>query len=240
MQNEELERIKGKLDELKKAGYLKSTRPHKGTAEKTLYDLLKNEIPPNGISVKIKHDYTPNYLTIFNATPEGKEKNQIARIRNKYGYAESFENKSKVFNASVQANASKFVNGKLFQLKVDYPTLKVYLKIIGKDLNAIDTKSYWTFDSLRKKLAKRNKYLVLVKAWEKQESKVSYYRYYDYNIYELVEFKDFLNLLESGIIRVTFRIQIYKKGSKVGQVNDLGTSFEIEELDLEKLYRKII
>ena len=82
-------------------------------------------------------------------------------------------------------------------------------------------------------------YLFLIKAWDKLEDKTKYYKYYDYSIYKKVSFKEFLDLLEEGTIRVTFRIDIYKKGSKIGEIIDKGTSFEIQEIELEKLFKKI-
>ena len=233
MLKEEILEIAAKLERIKRKGYIKSTRKEEGT----LYDLLDNK-KYKDIKIKIKKDFTRDYVTIFNATPEGKDPNQLKRIKEKYGYAESYEFRKKIFNASIQANSFKFVNGKLFRLIIDYDKKRVILGIYNKDYTLIDNKSYWTFNSLETKLNKHVKYLFLVKSWDKLENKKYYFKYYDYNIYELINFQEFLRLLEIGSIRVTFRINVYKKGDKKGEINDLGTSFEFQELDYEKIYKK--
>ena len=48
-----------------------------------------------------------------------------------------------------------------------------------------------------------------------------------------------MNLLEKGIIRITFKIGIFKNGTKKGKIHDHGTGFDINESDLLLLYTQI-
>ena len=236
----ELTNLEKELKRVKQADYVKDTRNNRAGCERTLYDLLNVNIKDlSNIALKVKKSETRNYVTIFNARPEGKDKEQIKRIRDKYGYIESLENKKKVFNASIQANYSKFINGKLFRLEVNYNSLRVYLNVYNKDFTLIDCKTYWSFDALKNYYEKHAEYLYLIKAWEKKENKDKFYKYYDYDLYKLISFAQFLTLIEDGTIRVTFRINVFKKGPKKDKIDDKGTSFEIQELDLLKLYQKV-
>ena len=80
--------------------------------------------------------------------------------------------------------------------------------------------------------------MVLIKTWEQEVGKVKQYKYYDYYVWRLKDFKEFLKLIEDGTIRVTFKIDIFRKGPKIGEIDDRGVSFEIQELELERLYDK--
>ncbi len=241
MKNEELKILQKKFKKIAEKGYVEDKGDKKIGITQTFNDLVSKDFKREfkDIEIKVKKDYTSKYVELFKATPLGKEVNQIKRIRNKYGYPESDENRKKIFFGTVQANASTFINGKLFRLKVDYDKEKIYLLILEKDFALIDDKAYWDFADLEKKYKRRKKYLFIIKAWEKREQDKVFYKYYDYYVLKLKDFKEFLKLLEQGIIRVNFKIDVHKKGPKVGDIDDKGTTFEVEELDLEKLYEKI-
>ena len=55
-------------------------------------------------------------------------------------------------------------------------------------------------------------------------------------IYKLKDFNTFINLLDSGIIRISIKIGIFREGNKLGKIHDHGTSFCIQEENLNKLY----
>ena len=240
MNYEELEVVKKQFQKINKKGYILDIKNNKAGPTKTLTSALNIKTPEfKNIEIRIKDFNLNKHILLFKSTPIGKEPNQIKRIRNKYGYPESDENRQKIFKASVQASASTFVNGKLFRLKVDYAQEKVFLLILEKNFMLIDDKAYWTFKDLASKYNRHKPYLFLVKTWNKLENNQKSYKYYDYEIYKLKDFQDFLKLLEQGLIRVTFNISIYKKGPKQGEICDTGTTFEIEELDFPKLYEKI-
>ena len=94
-------------------------------------------------------------------------------------------------------------------------------------------------DKLKQRLENKLTYLAFVKAWPNKINGVNYYKYYKLEIYRLTNFDNFINLLDKGIIRVTFKIGVFRRGSRIGEVHDRGTSFEIKEEDLDKLFIKL-
>jgi len=138
---------------------------------------------------------------------------------------------------SFQGNCSTLVAGRfLFKLDVDYDKERVYLNISDKNMVFLERKSYWEFSTLKEKLERKFKYLAFIKAWPKLVKEVEYYKYYDIEFYQLKTFKEFLKLLEDGTIRVSLKIGMFHSGKRKGEIHDRGTSFEIQELDLEKLF----
>ena len=95
---------------------------------------------------------------------------------------------------------------------------------------------YWTFDLLKEKLYRKLKNMAFVSAMRKIENDKEYFKYYKLEIYKLKSFDTFINLLKAGIIRVTFKIGVFRSGDKKGKIHDHGTGFDIEEKNLYKLY----
>ncbi len=243
---EELQRLKREFLKIKSMGYVKSTRKGPTGIGKTFEDLLGkkedrlSEPDYHGIELKTKRAYTKSYITLFSATPQGEEQLQVKRLRDNYGYQIKPGSKLKCLNCSVQANCSTFVSGKyLFKLKIDWENEKVFLMISNQSFTMIEQKSYWTFGMLKERLERKLPYLALIKAWPNTINGEEYYKYYDIEFYHLKTFEEFLKLLESGTIRITFKVGIYKKGPYKNQINDKGTSFEIQDVDLFKLFDKL-
>ena len=59
------------------------------------------------------------------------------------------------------------------------------------------------------------------------------------DIYKLKNFDTFINLIDLGVIEITFKIGVHKSGSKLGKVYDHGTDFSIKASNIELLYDKI-
>ena len=62
------------------------------------------------------------------------------------------------------------------------------------------------------------------------------YKYYKYNIYKYSNIYTFINLLEKGIISISFSIDTYNDLKRSGQMHDHGTTFDISKDDLDKLF----
>lgn len=246
MITEELNNLKKEFERIKSMGYVKASRSGYTGIGKTFEDLLGKkedslELPDyHGIEIKTKRGYTRSYTTLFGATPQGKKEFEIKRLRNAYGYPDPIYKSQKLLNTSVQANCSTLVGNRyLFKLIVDYEEQKVFLLVTDKNMNFIEKKSYWTFEVLKEKLERKLQYMALVKAWPNTINGEEYYKYYDIDFYILKSFEDFLKLIEEGTVRVTFKIGIFKKGRRAGEIHDRGTSFEIQEIDMLKLFDKI-
>lgn len=48
-----------------------------------------------------------------------------------------------------------------------------------------------------------------------------------------------MQLVEQGIIRITFKIGVFREGPRTSEIHDHGTSFKIQEQDFTKLFTKI-
>lgn len=246
MITEELKNLKKEFERIKKMGYVKSTRIGYTGIGKTFEDLLGKkedtlELPDyHGIEIKTKRGYSRSYTTLFGATPQGKKEFEIKRLRSAYGYPDMVYKNQKLLNTSIQANCSTLVGNRfLFKLIVDYEEQKLFLLITDKNMNFIEKKSYWSFAVLKEKLERKLKYMALVKAWPNNIDNETYYKYYDIDFYKLKTFEEFIRLIEDGTIRVTFKIGIFKKGVRAGEIHDRGTAFEIQEIDMLKLFDKI-
>ena len=246
MITEELKSLKKEFARIKKMGDVKATRSGYTGIGKTFEDLLGKkedtlELPDyHGIEIKTRRGYTRSYTTLFGATPQGKKEFEIKRLRSIYGYPDNVYKNQKLLHASVQANCSTLVGNRfLFKLVVDYEEEKIFLLITDKNMNFIEKKSYWTFKILEEKLNRKLQYLALVKAWPNTINGEDYYKYYDIDFYKLKSFNEFIKLIAEGVIRVTFKIGVFKKGERAGELHDRGTGFEIQEIDMLRLFDKI-
>ena len=97
----------------------------------------------------------------------------------------------------------------------------------------------WSFDLLRKRLNTKLEYLAIVRADEKKSMGVRMHRYNELHIFKLKSFEKFLWLLENGIIKVSFKIGVFKSGKRIGQIHDRGTDFSINYSYLNNLFDKI-
>ena len=100
--------------------------------------------------------------------------------------------------------------------------------------------TYWNIYELYERLQKKLSYLVVVNAIKYTKNNIDFYKYYNYDFYRLKNERTFIDLIKDGKIRVKLKIGIYRDGPKKGQIHDHGTSFEIDEVNIEKLYIKYV
>lgn len=246
MDIKELINLKNEFLKIKNMGYIESLRKGYTGIGKTFEELLGKkedslEQPDyHGIEIKTKRAYSKSYTTLFNATPKGKTELEIKRISNTYGYPDRILKNKKVLVTSIVANFPTLVaNRYLFKLEVDYKNQRIWLRITNRNNNLLEKDIYWDFDILKEKLERKLTWLAVIKAWTKAIAKKEYYKYYDIQFFHLKDFKVFLHLLELGIVRITFKIGVYREGDKMGEIHDRGTGFEIQEQNMQKLFDKI-
>ncbi len=156
-----------------------------------------------------------------------------------YGYANKELPQFKVFNISVYGNAKIKLNNHYFKLYVNWKEKKVILRIYDKNLKIVDELTSWSFEILQEKLERKLKKLAFIHAERKFSHNKVYFKYTDIKFYQLSSFERFLKLIELGMIHVTFRIGVYTTKRKWGDIHDHGTSFSINEQDLERLFDRI-
>lgn len=232
-------------DKIIKKGWTKSLYNGTGGLGITFEKLLnietnKFEIPDYGeIEIKTKLYNRPGYISLFNATPDSYLF-EIKRIQETYGYPDSRNKKYKVFNISFYANKKIYIGKNLYaMLKIDREKQKIFLLIMDRQYNIIDSDSSWSFELLEEKINRKLKNLFLVFGEKRNVDNVTYYKYLKYECYAFKDFKAFLNSLENGEIRISFKIGVIRTGPKQGKICDHGTSFDIDISKIEKIYNKI-
>lgn len=224
--------------------WIESKDKGKGGVGITLESLLQKErenfeIPDyKGIEIKAKYSKRETYITLFSAVPDSYLF-EIKRLVQEYGYPDSQFPQFKVFNLSVYGNRRIKTRNNYFKLYVDWKKKQVILRVYDKNLNIIDELTSWSFEILQEKLERKLSKLALVHAERKFEHNVVYFKYTDIEFYKLISFERFLTLIENGMIKITFRIGVYKDERRFGQIYDHGTAFSIDESDISRLFDRI-
>ena len=195
----------------------------------------------NGIEIKTSRRTSWGKIHLFHATPDGDYLFPIKNILEVLGYPDRNYPKYKVFNISLNSkNYTKIGSNKKIKICVNREKNKVYL--IAKNKKDEDYKLHvsWSFELLQQRINLKLKYLAIVKAESKKIEGIEYFKYDEIKFYKLKSFTTFIDLLEAGIIDISFTIGIYKKGKKLGQTHDRGTIFSINRNHIKLLYDEIV
>lgn len=240
---EEILKLKEEFIKIKKMGYIKCQSNGYGGIGNTLENLLNIktgnfEIPDYyDIELKTRTKNSKFAITLFSCVPDGPLLFETKRLKDKYGYPDRILKKFKVLNGSVYGNKRNNIGIKYsFKLKVDWNNKKLFLEVYDIFGIKIENQVFWDFETLETKLLRKLKILALISASKKKYKDDIYYNYYKMDIYLLKNFNTFLNLIEEGVISVSFKLGVYRKGKNIGDMYDHGTSFNIYERDIEKLF----
>lgn len=236
-----------KINNIKNQGWIKSIQHGNGGVGLTFENLLgiernQFEFPDyEGIEIKTKRSYSKSFISLFSYSPEGETFNEANRIKELYGYPHSKAKQFNVLANSIYATTKTRIGiNYYFKLEVDRDKEKIYLLVFDKKHNFIEKKSFWNFNIIKEKLIRKLSYLCYVKAHTKIINGEEYFKYYKFNIYKLKNFETFINLLEHGIVRITFKLSVFLNENKYGKIHNHGTDFNISEENLNKLYDKYI
>lgn len=245
MYKESIQQLQKEFEIISKKGYIKGIYNNSASIGRTFeneLNLPRNtmEIPDyNGIEIKTRRTYSKSYITLFNAVPDGERPCEVERLKNAYGYPYKRDRRYKVLYANVYGNEKTFGGIKYqYKLDVDRPNQKIYLCVFDKYNNLIEREVYWSFMYLESKITLKLQTLAIVNAWPKEIDGWNYFRYHKIDFYLLKSFETFLNLIESGIIRITFKVDIHLDEKHYGQTYDHGCGFAIKEENITKLYSK--
>ena len=193
-----------------------------------------------GIEIKTNTElHGRPFITLFSATPDGKHIFQTQILLKKYGTKYDDFPMFNKFYVRLSATTFTKTNNFYMKIKINYKEKRIILEVYDKYLNLIDNDCFWDFDTIEKRLSNKIKYLAYVTAKRKYENHKVYFFYKDIKFYELKGLDEFLNLIEKGVIKICFKVGVYKKGRKLGNIYDDGTGFEISKKDLSKLYKRI-
>ena len=112
------------------------------------------------------------------------------------------------------------------------------MKILAiSDIHGEENENLYKY--LENKLLTKLSYLAIVNVWPTEKQGWNYFKYYKIIFFKLKGFDFFLKLLENGIIKITFKIDIYTDKDNYGKTYDHGCGFSIKEKDIIKLFDKV-
>ena len=245
MYEETIKQLQKEFERISKKGYIKGIYNNSASIGRTFeneLNLPRNtmEIPDyNGIEIKTRRTYSKSYITLFSAVPDGERPLEIERLKNAYGYPYKRDKRYKALYADVYGNEKTFGGVKYqYKLDVDRREQKVYLCVYDRYDNLIEREVYWSFMYLESKIMLKLQTLAIVNAWPKKVDGWNYFRYHKIDFYLLKDFETFLKLIESGIIKITLKVDIHLDENHYGQTYDHGCGFAIKEENITKLYSK--
>lgn len=243
---EDINTLKKEFMNIKNLGWVKEKRKSKGSCGYTFETLLKKEeddfpLPDyNCIEIKVMNDNAKTNLHLFNLIPDGDYLFPIERIISELGCPGKDNRDVKRFFRSFNAiNYTEIVFGRRGILKVNYVESKVDLLVINNQNENINIGISWSFDYLKERLELKLKYLAFIRASSCIICGEGYYHYHDISFYKLRDFDTFIDLIDKGIIEITFKIGTHTSGNKIGKVYDHGTDFSIKVTDLNLLYENL-
>ncbi len=245
--NESILKLLEKFIEVKNKGWVQSIR-RGPTGVGATFEFLIGKSEENfempdfyGIEIKTKRYNSSSLVTLFNATPDSHIILGTKRLLSLYGYPDRIIKNVKVLNNVAYASHYTLVGLKYrFKIMVDFNSKKVFLCVYDRYFRFLENKTYWTFELLKEKLERKLKWLAVVIAENKIINEVEYFHYTKMHLYRLKDFDTFIKLLDFGLIRVTFKMGVFRDDERYGKLHNRGTSFDIEFNDIELLYEKIM
>ena len=184
---------------------------------------------------------TKTNLHLFNLTPDGDYLFPIKRILDELGCpCKGDRNNKRFFRNFNTINNTDIIYGRKGKLSVNYDKEKIELKVFNNKLEDINIGVSWSFDYLKERLELKLRYLAIVRVSSCIICGKGYYHYDSISFYRLKDFSKFIELIDNGVIEITFKIGIHKTGPKLGQVYDHGTDFSIKLEDIIRLYDEVI
>lgn len=229
---EEIKELNEKIVKIKEQRWIKTKRKGTSGVGYTFEQLIGKEeenfpIPDyNSIEIKTSRRTSWGKIHLFHATPDGDYLFPIKDILEVLGYPDKDLPQYKVFNYTINAKTfTKIGYNKKAKIIINRNKQKVYLSAKDKYNKDLNIKISWSFDMLKQRLILKLKYLAIIKAETKKINNIEYFKYNEIIFYKLKNFETFINLIESGIINVTFMIGLYKKGKRIGETHGPRNSF---------------
>ena len=244
MQTEQeiIDELLTKFTEIAYKGWIESHRQHNTGIGKTFEDLLE-KVEDNignpdykGIELKTHRSNSNSFTTLFTACPDGPKPSENTRLREIYGEIDEKSGLKTLHTSIFATRKTIYFNKNKFQMEVNKDDKKIYLLVFDMDDNLIEKITFWTFESLNKKLERKLKILALVDSKSRKENGKELFKYDKITICKFKNFDKFLDAISNGKIMLDIRIGVYKSGKYYGKTHDHGTGFRIKESDLECLY----
>ncbi len=244
---EEIKNLKKEFERIKSLGWIKEKRKGFTSGGYTFETLLKKDedqfpLPDyHGIEIKVMNSHAKMNLHLFNLGPDGEDFFPIKRILEELGMPDKEDKTKKIFYRSFNAlKCTNIIYGRKGIIKVNYDNERVELLLMDSKNNKLNINIYWSFKYIKERLLLKLSYLALIRASSRIINDVGYYYYHTIKLYKLKDFNTFINLINDGIIDISFKIGYYKSGRRLGDIYDHGTDFSISVNNLYMLYEEIL
>ena len=107
------------------------------------------------------------------------------------------------------------------------------------DYKILEKECYITFNTLKKHLYTKFKYLAIINAFKKYINGEKYFKYYNLLLYKLKDFDTFINIIEKDIIRINMILRINKSKLHYGKPSYKNIIFYINKYNLQYLFTKL-
>ncbi len=238
-----LEEFKQDFKKIKEMGFIDSKRLHDTGIGKTFEDFIgviennKAFADYKGIiELKSGRELSQSMITLFTKSPEPKKINNI--LREEYGYYDGEHRDMKILHTTIVADKFNTCKGKFaFILDINGKEEKVNIKIKNMENNYVeDVDIYYSFETLRKIIDKKCKYIIFISAETKKDRGKELFKFSKAILLSGLTFEKFLDALKNGIIKYDVRIGVYRTGKLKGKTHDHGSGFRIFKSDLNKAF----
>lgn len=232
------------FDEIKNKKWIEGIRNGNSSVGVTFESLLgikENSNPKadfNGIELKTKFSTKFGDISLFSCLPFNY--NDIDDFQNMVGKKDKDIPTAKILQFSINFKSKIMIDKNHFiKLYYDKNFGKISVEIRNKETNALINEIFWLTEQLTERLIEKCSNMVFINARKKIKNGKAYFNYYHLRAYKLKSVETFYELLENGIITITFNIGVHKSGELYGLPYYHGITFRINENKLNLLFDKI-
>ena len=232
-----------KLNEI---GYVESISKEKNSCGLTLEYLLGKKpdsmfFPDyNGIELKTTTRFSRYNINLFSLTFDGPNLFESNYLLEKYGKIDDLTPQKKTLYANLKMNQKVLVNEKYyFELKMNYDSKKIFIKIYDINMNFIEDSAFIYFDTIEKRAQVKLNKLTLIYASKKQTDDKIFYRYYKIKCLKYKGFNQFLKSLKDGTIKLDVMLRSMKNEDKVSKRGNKNMNFSISKIRIHELFDNI-
>ena len=192
------------------------------------------------IEIKCKQRYSRYDISLFSLSFDGPELFESNYLLQCYGKENhNFDNKKELF-VNLKYGKKIHVNNKYyFELDIDEKNKRILINIYDFNYKLIEKRGFIDFDTIDKRTNVKLKNLALVYASKKKKEEQLFFRYYKIMCLKYNGFDTFLTLLKQNVNKVSLILRFSKPYGTLGKNLNKNMVFQINDSEIEKLYKKI-
>ena len=139
-----------------------------------------------GIEVKCTQRFSRYNISLFSLAFDGPDLFESNYLLETYGIRDEMYQEHKKLIVNLKLNRKVLVYDKYyFELKIDYDSKKIFIRIYDNELNFLEDRAFIFFDSLEQRLRVKLRYLALFYASKTVSNDNFYFRYYKLECYKI-------------------------------------------------------